>query len=81
MSHSLCHFQANALEGHLYVVTCLALENVLIRCCFCFRAWLQIVVFVAAVAAAAAAASAAAKIKHWNFTYTLTFQLATGILL
>lgn len=68
-----------ALEGHLFVVTCLALENVLISCCF--RAWLQIVVFVAAVAAAAAAASAAAKIKHWNFTYTLTFQLATGILL
>lgn len=66
-----------ALEGHLCVVTYLALENVLIRCCF--RAWLQIVVFVAAVAAAAA--SAAAKIKHWNFTYTLTFQLATGILL
>jgi len=43
------------------------LGNVLIRW---FRAGLQIVVVVAS-----------ATIKHWNFTYTLTFQLATGILL
>lgn len=43
---------------------------VLVRC---FRVGLQIVVVLAA--------GAAAKIKHWNFTYTLTFQLATGILL